>query len=265
MEVLDETVLPGDASPMSLGLHLLYHEVRPEPAEYSYAVDAATFHLHLDALGRLQETAARPFITFDDGHISNFDMAAPALEEGGFSAYFFITAGWTGTRPGYMDWGQVRELHRAGHRIGSHGWSHRLLTHCGDADLKDELVRSRGEVEDKLGVPVTTISLPGGRADRRVFKACQAAGYIHVFSSEPRTEALPLPFVVGRVNVMGTMDAKSIAALFRPNSPALARLHRRHQAKSALKAVLGDRLYERLWASLNRSEFDPATERNIAR
>ena len=244
------------------GLHLLYHEVRAVPADYSYVADAATFHQHLDLYVRLRETGpVRPEITFDDGHVSNFEIAAPALESRGLKAQFFITAGWIGNKSGYMNWPQVSGLQRMGHPIGAHGWSHRLLTHCPDAQLKDELSRSRRTIEDKLGVPITTMSLPGGRADRRVLEACRAAGYNHVFTSVPQLESFPLPFAVGRVNVLGTMQAEWIAHLFEPHSPALAKLRRRDRAKSALKSLLGDRLYEKLWARLNRSQLDPSEER----
>lgn len=242
-------------------LHLLYHEVRTAQADYSYAIDAATFQRHLDVCVGLSQTGPiRPEITFDDGHVSNIDTAAPALESRGLTARFFITAGWIG-RSSYMNWAQISQLHRIGHHIGAHGWSHQLLTHCGDAQLQTELDRSRRTIEDKLGVPVTTMSLPGGRADRRVLSACRKAGYTHIFTSEPRVESSPLPFTIGRVNVLGSMQAQLIAQLFERNSAALGRLHTIHQVKSALKALLGDRLYEKLWATLNRAQFDPAAER----
>lgn len=243
------------------GLHLLYHEVSALPAEYSYIMDAATFDGHLDlVVGLLDAGPIQPEITFDDGHISNLEIAAPALASRGLKAQFFITTGWVGNKAGYMSWPQICELQRMGHQIGAHGWSHKLLTHCTEAQLKHELGGSRKAIEDHLGAPITTMSLPGGRANRRVLDACHAAGYAHVFTSVPRVEAFPLAFTIGRVNVLGSMQAEWVARLFEPDSPELSRLQKKDRTKNVLKAVIGDKLYEKLWAKLNRAQPDPVDE-----
>src|SRR6201999_686591 len=85
-------------------LHLIYHELSPEPRQYSYITDTRCFAEHLDLFARLQDAALRPGITFDDGHVSGCTQALPLLAEHGLSATFFITVGWTGTRVGYMGW-----------------------------------------------------------------------------------------------------------------------------------------------------------------
>ena len=142
----------------------------------------------------------------------------------------------------------------AGHSIGAHSWSPTFLTRCTAAQLETELRRARLTLEDHLGIPVRTMSLPGGRANRRVFEACRAAGYDRVFTSRPRSEPLPLGFTVGRLNVRGDMQPDWLAQLFSPSDPLLARIALRHRFKSAARAVLGDRLYARLWAKANRQE-----------
>jgi peptidoglycan/xylan/chitin deacetylase (PgdA/CDA1 family) len=199
-----------------------------------------------------------PELTFDDGHRSDVEIAAPILQARGLTARFFITAGWTGTKTGYMGWAEVRSLHEAGFSIGAHGWSHKLLTHCGDDELQMELVQSRLTLEDKLGSSVVTMSLPGGRSDRRVLAACAAAGYTQVYTSEPRAELLPLGTTVGRLNILGSMQPEWIATLFEPGSRVLSSLERRYRMKEAAKKLLGDRLYARLWAMVNRRE--PGTD-----
>jgi len=157
-----------------------------------------------------------------------------------------------------MGWAELRSLHEAGHAIGAHGWSHKLLTHCGDRELKTELSKSRLTLEDKLGSSVVTMSLPGGRSNRRVLAACAAAGYTQVYTSEPRAESLPLGATVGRLNILGNMQPEWIATLFEPGSRVLSELGRRYRMKAAAKKLLGDRLYARLWAMVNRRE--PGTD-----
>src|ERR1035441_4804186 len=80
-----------------------------------------------------------PEVTFDDGHISDYEYALPILQSRALTARFFITVGWTGKKPGYMGWRELRSLHESGHLIGAHGWSHALLTHCAQGDLDKEL------------------------------------------------------------------------------------------------------------------------------
>jgi peptidoglycan/xylan/chitin deacetylase (PgdA/CDA1 family) len=240
-------------------LYLLYHELRPGGSEYSYVIDTGLFARHLDLFVKLHAAGSDglglwPAVTFDDGHISNYELAAPALQAHGLRAHFFITVGWTGTKAGYMGWDELRALHGAGHTIGAHGWSHKLLTHCDDTQLQKELGGARRELEDRLGAAVTTMSLPGGRYDRRVLAACAAAGYEHVYTSEPRTELLPLGATVGRLNIRGDAQVEWMARLLDPASGVLQGLQRKDRMKAAARRLLGDTLYARLWAMANRHE-----------
>jgi len=238
-------------------LHLLYHKLRGEPAAYSYVTSTALFQQHLDiCLQARQAEGSRlwPEITFDDGHLSNHDLAAPALESRHMTAQFFITAGWTGAKPGYMGWPELRALHASGHRIGAHGWSHTLLTHCNHRELEMELVRPRLVLEDKLGGAITTMSLPGGRANARVLAACRKAGYSRVFTSIPKAQAEPLGEIIGRLNVLGEVQPEWLAKVLDPASGMLAALERRQHIKDLAKSLLGDRLYGRVWSMVNRHE-----------
>lgn len=238
-------------------LFFLYHELRTEPSSYSYVIERNAFEQQADLFLRartLGDTNLWPEITFDDGHISNYEVALPSLAARNLAATFFLTVGWMGTRPGYMDWRQVKALHAAGQHIGAHGWSHALLTHCDDDALRAEMEKPRLTLEDKLGAPITTMSLPGGRFDRRVIAACKAAGYTHVFTSVPHAELADLPFLIGRLNLRNTINIDTLTQLLDTSSGALAHLERQYKWKSALKRTLGDRLYARLWSAINRQE-----------
>jgi len=102
------------------------------------------------------------------------------------------------------------------------------------------------------------MSLPGGRANRRVLAACAEAGYKQIYTSVPQAENLPLGATVGRVNIHGGVQPEWIAKLFEPGGSALSRLHRQYRMKETAKKLLGDRLYTGLWALVNRSE--PGTD-----
>ena len=238
-------------------LHLLYHEVTLCRSEYSYSIEREQFERHIDLFVQMRKSEGFdlwPELTFDDGHISNFELALPVLQSRGLVARFFITAGWTGKRPGYMGWPELRSLHASGQLIGAHGWSHTLLTHCSKEELDRELSGARLLLEDKLGASITTMSLPGGRYNPRVLAACREAGYSRIYTSEPSAEQVPNRYMVGRLNIRGDMTLEWIQSVFQPGSRVLSGLERQYRVKATAKRLLGDRLYEKFWAILNRKE-----------
>ena len=60
--------------------------------------------------------------------------------------------------------------------------------------------------------------------------------------------------MVGRLNIPGDMQPEWVAKLFDPESRALSKLERNYRMKEAAKRLLGDRLYARIWALVNRRE-----------
>ena len=244
-------------------LHLLYHELRPAKSRYSYVTPCAEFEAHCELIAQYRqagsETLLLPEITFDDGNLSDHLYAMPLLERYGLRTRFFVTAGWTGRRSGFMDWPALRALHAAGHSLGAHGMTHKLLTDCSAAELDNELGGSRRLLEDGLQAPVTTLSLPGGRSNGRVLRACFAAGFTQVFTSAPRAEdMLANPATVGRLNLLAGTTVSWLEALLDPASGVLARLERIDRVKSAAKLLLGSRLYTKAWALANRQEPEGA-------
>ena len=240
-------------------LPLLYHELRPESSAYSYVLSCRRFAEHLRLFAWLRcatQGSYLPLITFDDGHISNHAYALPTLEKAEVKAHFFITAGWTGKRQGYMEPPQLRELHAAGHTLGAHGWSHALLTGGDDAELRHELGDARAALEDWIGAPVTSVSLPGGRGNARVLRACREAGYTSVWTSVPGVARSVAEPVVGRLNILAAITDQALEQLLDPASGALRRAGRLSRAKAAAQRVLGDRAYARLWAVVNRQEAE---------
>lgn len=245
-------------------LYLIYHEIRPAQTRYSYVVSCSEFERQCELFSRLQTAGSeletyRPELTFDDGHLSAVEYALPVLAKQGIRARFFITAGWTGEKAAYMTPRDLLTLQDAGMLIGAHGWSHQLLTHCNSAELDRELSDAKAKLEDLLGKPVTSMSLPGGRANTHVLRACAAAGYTEIFTSAPQVCSDPGGgATIGRLNLRGDASIAWLEQLLQPASGVLARLQRAHQVKSAAKAVLGDRLYAGLWSLANRQEADPA-------
>jgi peptidoglycan/xylan/chitin deacetylase (PgdA/CDA1 family) len=76
-----------------------------------------------------------------------------------------------------MSWEQVRELHRAGHEIGSQALMHAQLTELPDERLNEEVEGSRSVLSELLGAAVPSFCYPNGSYDARVLGAVRAAGY----------------------------------------------------------------------------------------
>ena len=236
---------------------LAYHEVMPE-SNYSYCVTEGDFAGHLDLVRSCGAAAAK--ITFDDGEQSQMRYAGPLLAKHGLQATYFITPGLIGTAEKFLDWSQLRELQIAGHSIQSHGWSHRFLPACADKELEYELTASKPALEDRLGRAVEEISIPGGRWNNRVLRACAACGYKRVYISQPWIVALDSGVsVIGRFMVRRTTTLAELKNMIEMDRRTLHRLKVRSQVRSALVSVLGDDRYHRLWRRLTGyNEFEEA-------
>ncbi len=239
-------------------LYLLYHELRPAKTRYSYVTPCEEFEAHCELFARLRQQSSGfiPEITFDDGQLSDVRYALPVLARFGLHATFFITAGWTGIRAGFMGWPELRALREAGHRVGAHGLTHKLLTACSTAELNEELAGARHRLEDGLGSEVRLMSLPGGRANGQVLRACFGAGYQQIFTSLPRAEQMDLtPRVVGRLNLRAGTTVPWLERVLDSGSGALSKVTRMQQTKELAQRLLGDRVYGKLWAWGNREEL----------
>jgi peptidoglycan/xylan/chitin deacetylase (PgdA/CDA1 family) len=173
----------------------------PGSGPASYKLPTSVFRQHLDALdsGGLTASLApnwlangnggRPlFLTFDDGGTGAASAAADALETHGWRGHFFLTAGRIGTR-GFLDSIAARDLHRRGHLIGTHSYSHpTMMGALRHDEILEEWRRSRDVIEDQLGERIVAGSVPGGYYTRTVGEAAAEAGLEILFTSMPRTK-----------------------------------------------------------------------------
>src|SRR5262245_17378478 len=101
----------------------------------------------------------RPIVTasFDDGH--RFDLkVAEKLAARGLKATFYVA--WNHPKGPEIAPEDIRRLRKLGMEIGSHTFTHRMLTGRSRQEVVEELVRSRETLEDLLGEPVTSLSYP---------------------------------------------------------------------------------------------------------
>jgi peptidoglycan/xylan/chitin deacetylase (PgdA/CDA1 family) len=118
-------------------------------------------------------------ITFDDGYEDNHSYALPILARQGVPATFFVTAGFIeqdsvvvarfhhlagGAEHAVpLAWTQVRELCASGMGVGSHTYSHPNLARLSPSAVRDELVKSRDIICDRVGGAVDLFAYPFGK------------------------------------------------------------------------------------------------------
>lgn len=189
-------------------LVLCYHAFSPGwPADLS--VRPSAFQAHIERLERagyrgvtfteaVQHRARgkQVAITFDDAFASVVSVAKPALDALGWPGTVYAVTDFAATgRPLHwegvghwadgphadelasLDWDGLRDLRAQGWEVGSHTVTHPHLTTISDAQLADELTRSRDEVAAALGETCHSVAYPYGDVDARVVAAAGAAGY----------------------------------------------------------------------------------------
>jgi peptidoglycan/xylan/chitin deacetylase (PgdA/CDA1 family) len=139
--------------------------------------------------GTLTEPGA--VITFDDGYVSFMTEALPILRHYDAPATLFVTSGaldtprFTFNRPGPftrpMTWRELTDAASTpGIDIGSHTMTHPRVHELTPDERRDELVRSRDQLESRLGRPVHAFAYPfggWGTFPPAVQEDVRAAGY----------------------------------------------------------------------------------------
>ena len=234
--VISRTGLPGRSPRVVV---LAYHSVAPTGRVTPKLLEAhlawirehcevIRFQDALDAVGRSSRAKPAVAVTFDDGYRDNYDHALPLLLRYGVPATFFLTVGLiendravverlrslrgsfaADVRP--LEWGQIVELHQAGHDLGAHTYSHPNLARLGEPQVELELRRSKDVLEHRLGEEVTMMAYPFGKPGRhlgdKTIAAAQRVGYALAATTvsrgiRPSDRRLALP----RVLMLGRSD-----------------------------------------------------------
>lgn len=244
---------------------LMYHAVlaagEGDPgADPHYTVGREPFGRHVDAVCRagLAPSSVRALLrgdgargvgfTFDDGHASN-EWAARRLADAGGSGDFFVNTTTVGT-PGFLSWPALRDMAAAGMSIQSHGHHHRYLDELSQAEVDDELRRSKSLLEDRLGLPVELFAPPGGRVSPGLPAAAARAGYAAVCSSRVDVWRGPRDADVPRFAVLAHTSDAQLARWVRQDAGELMARRLRSGVLDAGKKLLGNQGYERWRARL---------------
>jgi peptidoglycan/xylan/chitin deacetylase (PgdA/CDA1 family) len=105
-------------------------------------------------------------ITFDDGYRDFYTEALPLLQKYGFTATVFLPTGYINDRRqafkqvDCLTWSEVRESHGCGIVFGGHTVTHPQLANLQRHEVREEVLRSKAQIEDHLGLQVRSFSYP---------------------------------------------------------------------------------------------------------
>jgi peptidoglycan/xylan/chitin deacetylase (PgdA/CDA1 family) len=257
---------------------LIYHDVLADGGcddsgfagadALSYKLTETHFHRHLDLIATALDVAA-PFcipdaaaattpggtvvLTFDDGGASAPTRILRALGKRGWHAHFFVPTDFIGSG-GFVTHSGLRELHAAGHVVGSHSASHPMrMSRLAPEAMRREWRDSRARLEDLLSAPVTAASVPGGYYSRAVATAAAEAGFHVLFTSEPRRSVFMVDgiAVVGRFSVTRRTSDGELVSLASGRGGAALRQRLAWGAKKVAKRLGGE-----AWLAARRKLFE---------
>ena len=244
---------------------LIYHRLSSSQVRNKYVLSVETFRQHLATISarQIKPVAADDvldgpekngavgtgclLITFDDGNLSDFEIAFPLLAEYSFTATFFITTDLIGS-DGYMTADQIALLSQSGMSVQSHAKTHKFLDEMDGEELRRELQESRDILEGIIGKPVTALSIPGGRFNDQVITCARNLGYKRIFTSYPfqyvQEQGIAL---IGRIGIQEPIPPAAYHKYLAPTFQTVFTLKSKQYIKKKLMQLLGGRLYYSLW------------------
>ena len=245
---------------------LTFHDLSQHSVENKYVITEENFTDHLEYLASHNYNCILPenycvtffesahklpdksvMITFDDGHESNYTIALPILKKYNFKATFFITTDFI-DQVGYMTSRQINLLRDSGMSVQSHAKTHLFLNELNNEQIRIELDESKKKLEDILGKPVQSISMPGGRYNNSVIELARQINYLALFCSNPYYfKKLDGISIIGRCMIKCAYDESNFYEIIRSIKIDRQKAQLLYYLKYFLKKSLGKRIYYLLW------------------
>jgi peptidoglycan/xylan/chitin deacetylase (PgdA/CDA1 family) len=199
-------------------------------SDAGYRLVGLTEALDLLAAGTSDRLIA---VTFDDGYRNFLTEGVPALHAAGARATLYASVGHLGERADWLGrwspdfgkmltWDELAEVAASGVEIGNHSLIHHPLDVLPPAQLREEIIRSHDELEQRLQLRVRSFAYPHGYHGRRVRDVVQEAGHENATEVGRRLYTPRDPrFAVPRLQPTPDHTGAGLVALVRDGGPAL--------------------------------------------
>ncbi len=190
-----------DAADTRPVIYLAFHQIQEKFTPGITSLSPRQFERLIPQLPLLflhdEDAATRlPFelgLSFDDGYSELFTLLPPLIERLRTPPLVFVPTDWIGNEnrwdylhrfgsSRHLDQDEIRGLSRAGVQFGSHGASHRTLTTLSRSQRREELLRSKGILEDLTGKGISSLAYPYGQFNEEVIEDAQNLGYENGFT-----------------------------------------------------------------------------------
>jgi peptidoglycan/xylan/chitin deacetylase (PgdA/CDA1 family) len=224
-------------SPQLFAAHMAYlHERHYTPMTVTQLAQAMG-----DTTIRLPE---QPIVlTFDDGLADFYTNALPFLKRYDFTATLYIPTGFVGglsrwlrpegegMRP-MLTWRQIADINASGIECGGHSHSHPQLDILSPAAAREEIVRCKLELEQRLGRLVETFAYPHGYYSLIVRRLVQQAGYTSACAVKHALSSLTDDrFALARIIIARNTDVAGLDRFLTGHGLPVAPLQERLQTK----------------------------------
>jgi peptidoglycan/xylan/chitin deacetylase (PgdA/CDA1 family) len=137
-------------------------------------------------------------LTFDDGYLSQYVAAFPALEHFHWPGVLNLVA-----KGADIPDADVQKMLDANPpwELASHTVHHLDLTTLDSSQLHEEVDNSRKILQDRFGVPVNNFCYPAGKYDNTVIAAVKAAGYRGATTEVPGLATSEHPYALARIQI----------------------------------------------------------------
>ncbi len=187
-------------------------------------------------------------LTFDDGHLSDYELVFPLLQQYDAKATFFIVSDFVGKK-GYVSWSQLREMSDANMEIASHSKTHPYLTTLSKKNLTIELYESKQKIEQNIGIQVNSFAYPYGDCSQKTHNIAFDLGYNHICNSKPGLTK-ERHRIIARNSITSIDKIIDIDLVLQPSFNDLLVKRANYMIRSSLKKMLGIEGYIRLRNSI---------------
>lgn len=172
----------------------------------------------------------RPVVlTFDDAYADFYSAALPVLRAHSFRATLYVPTAYVGATTSFnvsmgeqnravLSWQALSDIAAEGVEVAAHSHTHPQLDRVSPGVINDEVRRSAGLLQDKLGLAVDGFAYPFGYWNRAVRAAIAAAGYRYACGVDdlitaPGDDVLTLPRLtvnagIGVAGLAGLLQAR---------------------------------------------------------
>lgn len=160
-------------------------------------------------------------ITFDDGYISNYELAYPLFQKYNLKATIFVIASRMGAHNvefPHFSWEEAREMEKSGLiEIESHSFTHPDFSTLSYAQTVVEMRLARFAIEANLGKKCRFFAYPYGKMNMSSTAVAKAAGYEMVFVGRDKNADISNEnlFELPRYTIKGTHSGEDIINLIR--------------------------------------------------